>query len=178
MKYQIYLDMDGVVVNLMKGIEKTFTCSLDHTEYNINFMKDIGFSREDFWFNCSKMFWSQLPKTEDANMILTLVEPYKPIILSAPPLTGVGRCMAGKARWIALNLPEYYKDGRYFFGQAKHLLAHPGAILIDDHEENITAFIRAGGKAILVPRPWNYLRGIDAVTYIQKRLMEEMGEDY
>ena len=178
MDKQIFLDMDGVIVDLMVGIEAFFFCKLDHSDYNINFMKDLGYTREDFWNKCTSLFWASLPKTLDANVILSIVEPYKPVILSSPPNSGVANSFIGKTSWVKHNLPEYYKEGRYFFGVAKHLLAHPDAILIDDHEVNIEAFVKAGGKGILVPRPWNYLRDEIPALHIQTELIKLLGDEY
>jgi hypothetical protein len=40
-------------------------------------------------------------------------------------------------------------------GSPKFLCAKPDNILIDDSDKNCNSFIKAGGKAILVPQPWN-----------------------
>ncbi len=48
--------------------------------------------------------------------------------------------------------------GNAFIGGKKHLLAHKDALLIDDRDENVAEFRHAGGKAILIPRPWNNQR--------------------
>lgn len=62
-------------------------------------------------------------------------------------------CVDGKRAWVAKHLPEYRR--RLFVGSAKELFAGPTKILVDDHEPNAIKFVRAGGHALVPPRPWN-----------------------
>jgi hypothetical protein len=43
------------------------------------------------------------------------------------------------------------------FGSAKHLMAKPDVLLIDDLQKNVDKFIDAGGQAVCVPSNWNTL---------------------
>ena len=64
-----------------------------------------------------------------------------------------GSC-TGKALWVQSHLPEYSK--RFIISTApKSLLAKPDTLLIDDKDENVEEFVKAGGYGILVNRPWN-----------------------
>jgi len=56
--------------------------------------------------------------------------------------------------WVKEHLSRYYKQ-LIITMAPKHLLAKPDTLLIDDKDENVEGFWDAGGKAILVPRPWN-----------------------
>lgn len=174
---QIFLDLDGVVCNLLGGIEIMMDIKLDHTQGSIDFMKALGISKEEFWNNMSIEDWASLPKTSDADEILKLVEKYEPVILSANTEYGAANCIAGKIEWIKRNIPDYYKEDRWFFGKKKFKLAYPGAILIDDYEYNTEKWENAGGTPILVPRPWNKLSKIggEAVDYIDYRLEQILG---
>jgi 5'(3')-deoxyribonucleotidase len=59
----------------------------------------------------------------------------------------------GKVDWIRHNMPDYRR--RFFVGPPKHLVAASHIRLVDDHDDNVDAFVAAGGRATLVPRPWN-----------------------
>lgn len=168
MDYAFFLDLDGVICDLLGGIEIMMDIKLDRTEGSINFMKALGISKEEFWGNMSVQDWADFPKTEDADEILGLVEKYRPTILSANTEFGTANCIAGKLEWLKKNVPDYYKEDRWFFGKKKYKIAHPKAILIDDYEYNTDKWEEAGGISILVPRPWNKLSSIsnDAVDYI------------
>jgi hypothetical protein len=60
----------------------------------------------------------------------------------------------GKLRWIERHMEERWLR-RYIFTPVKEAFARPGVVLIDDCDANVTAFRDAGGRAVLVPRPWN-----------------------
>ena len=170
--FNFFLDLDGVVCDLLTGIENLTNIKLDRSKYGIDFENSFGMSEKEFWETMSSSNWADLPKMEDADEILELVKPYKPSILSASPKFGIQNCIAGKLRWMEMNIPEYYKDGRWFFGWEKGKIAHEKAVLIDDHEYNTDRWAAAGGLAILVPRPWNKLgrMGFNAVSFITTQL--------
>ena len=83
----------------------------------------------------------------------------------------------GKWAWIRDNLPIYLK--RTIITQApKHLLARPDTLLIDDKDENVDGFREAGGKALLIPRPWNRAhlqadRTVEVVKEFLERITHE-----
>jgi len=64
---------------------------------------------------------------------------------------------SGKIAWIYNNLPQWICNQVIISGR-KETNARPGALLIDDSEKNVYRFRSTrGGRAILVPRPWNGL---------------------
>ncbi len=65
-------------------------------------------------------------------------------------------------------MPNYGR--RYLMGPAKHFCSGPGRVLIDDSDKNVIEFLRSGGQAILVPRPWNMLRGMNAAQCVRSFL--------
>ena len=170
--YTFFLDLDGVVCDLLTGIENLRNVKLNRTEYGIDFENTLGMPEKEFWETMSASNWADLPKMEDADEILELVRPYKPIVLSAHPGHGAANCIAGKVRWIEMNMPDYFKEDRWFFGRGKDKLAYGDAVLIDDHEYNTDKWEKAGGDAILVPRPWNKLGRMkfNAVSFITSQL--------
>jgi len=159
----VFLDVDGVMVNFVKGVcnafGKRYTCS------NRGWPTDYAFWNEwpDITFKivnaaCNTKWWSQLEWVEDGHDILRAVtEKFNPeqIYLVTQPMPNV-ESATGKWLWVKHNLPEYYS--RMITtptGVPKSLLARSDALLIDDKDENIDEFIAAGGRGLLVPRPWN-----------------------
>lgn len=170
MRMRLFLDLDGVIVAFAEGVIKWYDLDCtpeDFKEWGAIFNFFTG-SETEFWQGLTDKFWVGLGFTKEAKRILTLVGPMKPCILTSPSHTSAG----SKQQWIKENLPDYFKDGRYLIGPAKHFGAHAESLLIDDSEENIDKFIEAGGYAILVPRPWNRLRGKDVLAHLKKELKE------
>lgn len=155
----VYCDMDGVLVNFRKGVHKAF-----NKPYNYATLSN----KWTFWNDwpdvtlemvnsaCDLLFWANLEWTEDGRDILrTIWQTFnsKDIYLLTDPVIG-HETETGKMAWVDAWLPEYIK--RTIITQApKHLLAKPDTLLIDDKDENVDGFREAGGKALLVPRPWN-----------------------
>ena len=65
-------------------------------------------------------------------------------------------------KWVVRELPEYAQ--RYLVGPAKAFCASSDTVLIDDADFNVEAFGEAGGRTILVPRPWNSLYAADTMS--------------
>jgi 5'(3')-deoxyribonucleotidase len=77
--------------------------------------------------------------------------------------------LAGKLDWIHRVMPPWMHR-QYAITPRKHLLARPDALLIDDVEANIERFEAGGGRGVLVPRPWNRLRGQDPFEAIERQM--------
>jgi hypothetical protein len=170
---QIFLDMDGVIVDWDAGVRYSFNVDWYPTEWKIPYQKVFGMSSEDFWKCIDYGFWwAGLPWTKDGKEVYEMVRSFKPCILTIGRTTGAAN---GKRSWIKRNLPEVFKEGRYFVGggPTKHFFAHPKAILIDDCDDYCEAWEKASGRAILYPRPWNKNRTIqDPVEYLKRMLAE------
>jgi len=156
---KVYLDMDGVLVNFRKGIHKAF---------NKPYVYSTLSKKWKFWEDwpeitfkmvnavCDTLFWRHLEWMHDGHDIFEAVfGKFKTnqIYLLTTPMPNL-ESASGKMMWVNDNLPTYLK--RTIITQApKHLLAEPGTLLIDDKNQNIDGFIKAGGQGILVPRSWN-----------------------
>ncbi|WP_417625150.1 5' nucleotidase, NT5C type [Paremcibacter congregatus] len=158
----VFFDMDGVMADWVGGVLDLFgrhqhDFMYQHWEpgqYSIERVLDISTPRLwntinrhgiDWWAHLEPMPWWQ--------DLLALVESagVETAILTAP-----ARCdhaLTGKGLWINQHLPAY--RNRLHMTKDKHLLAAPGRLLIDDHDENCQRFIEAGGAAIVYPQPWN-----------------------
>ena len=181
MFYQIFLDMDGVIVNFEAGVRELYGVDWHPTEWKIPY-KEWGTTFESFWDSVdNKDFWAGLPWHDDGKRIQAIVEPFKPTILSASFLDGA---TAGKMAWLRQNYPDTMKDGqrRVLIAngkEAKAAVAGLGKILIDDNNDNIDEWTEAGGIGILFPRPWNRLAGTPyPLEYLCSSLMNIMGGAY
>jgi hypothetical protein len=149
--------MDGCVVDFIDGIMRAHNVMIPPRDIRWNIFEQMGLDESTFWSVAGKEFWESLGWTAEGKDLVRGVEKLfgeNVVILSSPCETP--GCTEGKRNWIRRELPNYRK--RCFFGSAKELLAGPGKILADDYEANIEKFGRAGGTALLVPRPWNWRR--------------------
>ena len=177
---QLFVDMDGVFVNFLGGCLRYFRSDKtleddwpkgvwgDDKTFMHMFGVDVKTLFKTINFNS---FWSELDYTHDGKDFLKFVNPYEPVILTAPSFATA----TGKQIWIKQNLPQYYHSHRYLIGPAKKYVARPGAILIDDCDRNIDQWRDAGGTGILYPRPWNSLHYIaDSLRYTKDILAAVM----
>ena len=155
MNKTLYLDLDGVVVDFVRGVFKWYgkpaPCLMD---IPWDFDGQMGMSRNKFWEGLTYDFWANLPFTPEGSMLLDKVESVfheNVAIITSPPYTD--GAVQGKIDWVKKNLPKYTR--RTFVGNEKWLLAGENKILLDDHDKNTEPFVTHGGKAVLVPRPWN-----------------------
>jgi len=137
MKYKIYCDLDGVLVDFSKGY-------LDLTGIDLNgeFCKD-----KKFWDPINKAgydFWINLEWMKDGKKLWKYIEKYNPDILSAPSKENDSR--VAKHDWVKRELPDAHLILRSM--EHKKDFASPEAILIDDNEDNVNDWKEAGGIAI------------------------------
>jgi hypothetical protein len=142
----IFVDMDGVLVDLISGLSAKVGKQLSierKDEFNTEFYKLI----ESMDIKYAAEFWRNLPQTEDCMKIWNAVKPYKPKILTSVSehLGGV----YGKELWCFTNL-GINSDYVYCSHKScdKKLYASPKSLLIDDYGQNIKDWQEAGGTAI------------------------------
>lgn len=158
----IFLDMDGVIVNFSKGVidvmNDRFKTNLTIDDYVIQsggyyINEFFGVGKDEFWTMVDKDWWINL---EPFPWSLKLYEYLKSIgevtILTAP--NDDPNCLKSKMIW--LNEKMGIESNDVMIGSKKYLLAGNG-ILIDDYYHNIDLFKQNGGHAILVPSNWNTL---------------------
>lgn len=153
----VFLDMDGVICDFTAGAIAAHGRSIPPQDVRWGMEEQLGLSPEEFWAPLDFGFWSNLSWTEEGYELLKGLEltfGENVVLMTSPCETPGG--VEGKVSWIRKNLPSYSK--RFFVGPPKHLAAGPGKILVDDHEVNVDKFVAHGGRALLVPRPWNRRR--------------------
>jgi hypothetical protein len=109
-------------------------------------------------------FWATLPLTREFSQVRQKMS--SELLNGCPVYILTYACSddsyAGKLMWLKQHLPAF--ADQVIFTEHKHLLAAPGRVLYDDRDENIDAWIKAGGIGRLVNRPWN--RGHDQLGSI------------
>lgn len=155
----IMLDLDGVICDFRRGIHEAFGKPYDYPTLTKKWKFWDGWSDVTFEMVnavCVSKFWAELKWTFDGHDILrAVIDKFhsNQIYLLTTPMPNL-ESASGKMMWVNDNLPVYLK--RTIITQApKHLLARPDTLLCDDKDQNINEFRKAGGKAILINRPWN-----------------------
>jgi hypothetical protein len=141
-KYKIYSDLDGVLVDFIKGYYDLTGRDITGSFHSDDaFWAPIDNARKDFWINLS---W-----TKDGKKLWDYIKKYNPIILSSPSSSPYGQndSRVGKFEWVQRELPGTHLILRS--PDQKKEFAKPDTILIDDRESNITDWDKMGGIAIL-----------------------------
>lgn len=162
-----YVDMDGVLCDFVGGVRELLACEEDvfiptdadwpKGEYDICNAAKI--TPKLMWTYIDKCpeFWERLAIMPEAiEMFSELQGIGRTFVCTSPSLHA--SCVAGKLRWLQKLFGYPFRD--YVFTTHKELLAHPNAILIDDHDQNCKKFVDCGGRAILYPQPWNSSHGM------------------
>ncbi len=154
--YTCYLDMDGVCTDFVVGVLDFHKSDIRVKDVRWGMEEQLKIDKNTFWKGLDYFFWSNLAWTGEGQTLIQELEDIfgDNIAIVSSPCKTIG-CRDGKAHWVENYLPNY-KD-KLFLGNKFNigLLASPNKILIDDHELYISQFKEAGGKGILVPRPWN-----------------------
>ena len=169
--YQIYCDMDGVLVDLEQGIEDKLVSSDLPKDIIIKALlvlnsgevwQDLANDSElaggsqaiyDILNNENEeerlQFWTYLPMKSDAAELWRHIKPHDPKILSAPWKLPNGEldkaCIKGKKNWIGRH---YLNPKEIIITPEKHVHAEPNHILIDDMKRYLEPWDDAGGVAI------------------------------
>ncbi|RJQ26409.1 hypothetical protein C4577_03595 [Candidatus Parcubacteria bacterium] len=173
------LDVDGVLANFEASAMKAMGITKEELYTKVPpgkwSMNEPFMSDDDFWkcIDAVPDFWETLPKYDDADDIVKVCQKYfgdQIIVVTTPPKNPLS--YAGKAHWMKHNFPKLYRQT--FIGPKKHMLGHPGAVLVDDYELNCSKFQETGGQIVLVPNRGNkhYELISDRVKYVDERLKE------
>ena len=137
-EYKIYCDMDGVLVNFIKGY-------FDLTGRDIS---GAYHTDKKFWEPIDKAgldFWLNLEWTPDGKELWNYIKKYNPDLLSSPSRQNDSR--VGKHKWVNRELPGSHLILRS--AGKKQEFATPTSILIDDRPSNVEQWISSGGIGIL-----------------------------
>lgn len=175
-----YLDLDGVLVDFVTGALAFHGKSLPPSEVRWDFAEQVGFDGPDgparFWNGFGRQFWADLDWTHEGRELLAgvckLFGTPNVVLLSSPCATP--GCRDGKADWVKAHCPELAP--RLFLGAEKAVFAGPHAVLVDDRQKTVEEYVRRGGRAVLVPRPWNSRKALcdEQGCFVVPALLEDV----
>lgn len=148
MQYQIYCDLDGVLVDFEGGL-----MSIIGVPSYVQAMAKLG--ERKFWEAikaAGSNWWKDLEWTNDGKILWDFIKDKNPMILTAAATSMVGDSgKIGKQEWCKNHLGLSGDDKVLIAdkGSDKAEFASPQGILIDDLEPNIRAWRAAGGIGIL-----------------------------
>jgi hypothetical protein len=190
---QIALDLDGVCNRFPPYTLNFLGCPIDpfdDSKYPIEAGWDIvkaanillgreEFSTSKFWKSIPRHIWAQCPVSEELSWLLghceALVGKENICLLTATTLDP--ECPAGKLEWIHKFMPKWMHR-QYLLGPFKTFTASSDTLLIDDADKNIDAFRKAGGRTLIVPRPWNSFHATPTLQYLTERFAALFSENH
>ena len=162
MKARIYCDMDGVLCDFAKGVEKVIGKSISQWSYG---------SKSEKWdkIKSTPKFWHTLPWENGGKQLWSFISKYKPHILSAYVEESFDpNCIPGKSHWARTNLgiaPGNVNLVKRVQKQNYAKVAGLPAILIDDYKKNTDQFTAKGGIGILHTTTSNTIRELKKLGF-------------
>ena len=185
----ILLDIDGVCNRFQYHVLNALGLPYpDDSHYPIECGWDIvaaanaiagceRFTSTAFWNAITREMWASAPPSSEFPQVLVWaadsVGKEYVHFLSSPTLSPDS--LAGKLGWIQRFAPSWMQR-QFLIGPSKHLCANPETLLIDDSDKNVDAFRKYGGRAVLMPRPWNSLHGFNALDHLTTAFYTVFGE--
>jgi len=179
---QILVDLDDVCNHFTMHTLNLLGCSSRELDFPVevgydiaaayNIMRPADISVGEFWSMITPAVWRNMPKRAETDWLLDLCARYvgQENVLICTRSIGHPLHFAGKIQWMRDNLPTWIHD-QYSITSVKEAYACPTTILIDDSAGNVDKFrARKGGKAILVPRPWNRNNQLNPTQHIKSSL--------
>ena len=181
---RIILDMDGVLTDFVGAACKAWGVTVDQItphwpigegwDMAPHIGKALGNHIDDFWrpIDKDKTFWSDMDETKWHDDILQVV---RKVTDDWHIVTTPSTCItshAGKLTWLKTQYGAGFD--RFAITPHKEIFAQPGVVLIDDNEDNVAKFIKAGGSAVLFPADSNRLfeYRFDPVCYVYDQLKD------
>lgn len=141
--YNVWIDLDGVLVNLNKAI-KVFGMGgfeeVDAAGKSDELFQKVADEGSEFWRHC--------PWMSDGKELWNYVKKYNPSVLTATPDTGEYEAAKGKKLWVKEQLGPFV-ECITTKKNLKQKYANKYSILVDDFKKNIDQWIEAGGIGIL-----------------------------
>lgn len=145
---QLYLDLDGVMVNFDKGFKKLSGGVSSEDFARVKFNGDVKRAQREFWILIHKAgakWWANLEMMPDGMVFWNFFKKYNPIILTA----GQGSAAReGKTEWVHKHLGPNINPivANHGVDKWKYITNDPNTIhvLIDDTKKNIDAWNNSG----------------------------------
>lgn len=179
MRLRAFVDVDGVLADLVTALAAALGKDDLHrgnwpATYSLS--DALGEPIDRIWGHPSvegAEFWAKLPKLPWADALVDmLVRRFQGDVCFLTQPVRDPASLGGKKEWLR----EHYPDIPFLIGNQKRLVAAPGFVLVDDHLINAEDWRDGGGDAILIPAPWNPLRGSvpddGIVAHVERRIGE------
>jgi hypothetical protein len=140
---KIYLDMDGVLADFVKGVES-------EDFLNSSMKTDDDYYNKKIFFSDKRLF-RFLPPTKGMKDLVAFIKSTK---IPWEILTCVGEgnrqlIIYYKKKWVEDYVDPYVVVNTTLRGTDKSIFARKNSLLIDDKEKNIKAWCKAGGVGII-----------------------------
>lgn len=157
----IYLDVDGVCADIHQSLAdflgipySELAANCKKGRYDQPYLPDVydGCIWDHVLPIVPETFWSKAPDLPWFPDIVKMLRGIAPVVY----LTSVSyspQAASGRVKWMLEKNGEKFRD--FVITSRKELLAHPGAVLVDDCDSNLKDFAAAGGHAVQVPQRWN-----------------------
>jgi len=151
---EVFCDMDGVIVDFIKGANFL----TEKSKFGNDWIELIKKNQDIAWkiINEKKdKFWENLEWLHGGKKLWKYIKFYKPIILSAYPYTLEDpevkiNAIFGKKMWIRKELGELTERKSIICSRKdKSIFSGRNKILIDDDIKNVTEWNKRGGVGIL-----------------------------
>lgn len=174
----VYLDLDGVLVDWIGRVHEVLDLPYSYDTYKYprglwHWNHYGGPADKVIDSACIGSFWVGCKWMHDGKEILDAVQEITtPRLLTCPmpnPMSAYGKVL-----WVKREIPRLLHH-LIITPLDKSFVAAPNALLIDDNDRNVNSFRDAGGRAILVPRPWNsdHLTADRSLEAVCERLRRE-----
>lgn len=147
MDIKVYIDLDGVLVDLEAGYKSVIGNTLSQSHI-------MGKTGKEMWEEIEEKdpnFWLMLNPTKECNVILAYLEYLYSLenlyVLTAAVKTEKKKCIEHKKRWVDFNTEIAYRNTIVCMRHEKQDYAS-GNILIDDNMLNINEWNSKGGVGI------------------------------
>ncbi len=183
--HTVILDCDGVFADFGTGILKAM--DIPFPGYGawpwgrvFDIFPLIGSNWAEASKFCDATFWANLNWMSDGwdlrKVIWGKLHPEETMMITKP--MDHDDSYTGKAQWVTTHMPELRRRLLPTHIAKSEFASGLNSLLIDDSQENTDAFVKAGGSAILVPRPYNENDGIfyngNTVLYVADQLNQWM----
>ena len=147
--YQIYCDLDGVLVAFDERYEHFTGLKPDEWKKRANLQYGEKIATEKFWDiidnQVGARFWRGASFYHHGQELWDYIKQYNPILLTSPSWHDSSK--EGKTMWVKENLGDY--EIIFRASKDKCEFAGPNKILIDDRSENISDWKSKNGIGLL-----------------------------
>lgn len=184
MSVKIFIDLDEVLAGWIPAVLDLLEIDIEYVLLEWSKLKPrpwnvfdvIDVTPREAWKRvelAGERFWAHLPKLPHAKQLVQQCQAIGETTILTSPSTHPSS-YAGKVVWLDHHFGRGFARQHALIGAKKHVVARPGAVLIDDSPTHCAEWAAAGGQAILFPAYGNDLHAqrTVALNHIQPQLKE------